>query len=79
MIHWNVDPEIITLFGTLPIRYYGLLIVLGIFLSYRTAKRIYFSENIPAEHLEKLATYLFVGVLLGMRLGHCLFYDFEYY
>jgi len=79
MIHWNVDPEIITLFGTLPIRYYGLLIVLGIFLSYRTAKRIYFSEKIPAEHLEKLATYLFVGVLLGMRLGHCLFYDFEYY
>ncbi len=79
MFHWNVDPEIIQLFGIIPIRYYGLLIALGIWISYRTAKRIYLSENVPTESLEKLATYLFVGIVVGMRLGHCIFYDFEYY
>ncbi len=78
-IEWNVDPEIITLFGTFPIKYYGLLFVTGLILSYKLAQYIYKSEGIPLENLDKLSTYLFIGILVGMRLGHCLFYDFEYF
>ncbi|WP_109302305.1 prolipoprotein diacylglyceryl transferase [Aquimarina sp. AU474] len=78
-IEWNVDPEIITLFGTFPLKYYGLLFVTGLILSYKLAQYIYKSEGIPTENLDKLSTYLFVGVFAGMRLGHCLFYDFEYF
>lgn len=78
-INWNVDPEIFTLFGTFPIKYYGLLFVSGLLLAYEVVKRVYKSENIPVEDLEKLSTYLFIGTLVGARLGHCLFYDFEYF
>ncbi len=78
-LEWNVDPEITTLFGTFPIKYYGILFVSGLLLGYEVVKRIYKSENIPIENLEKLSTYLFIGILAGARLGHCLFYDFTYY
>ena len=78
-LEWNVDPEIIKLFGVFPLKYYGLLFVSGIILAYRAAKHIYSFENIPLERLEKLSTFLMIGILVGMRLGHCLFYDFEYY
>ncbi|GAA4275368.1 prolipoprotein diacylglyceryl transferase [Aquimarina mytili] len=78
-IEWNVDPEIVMLFGTFPIKYYGILFVSGLLLGYEIVKRIYKSENIPVENLEKLSTYLFIGILAGARLGHCLFYDFAYF
>lgn len=78
-INWNVDPEIFTLFGTFPIKYYGLLFVSGLLLAFEVVKRVYKSENIPVEDLEKLSTYLFIGTLVGARVGHCLFYDFAYF
>ncbi|MBQ4819751.1 prolipoprotein diacylglyceryl transferase [Aquimarina sp. MMG016] len=78
-IHWDIDPEIFTLFGTFPIKYYGLFFVIGLLLAYEVVKRIYTSENIPVENLEKLSTYLFIGTLIGARVGHCLFYDFAYF
>ncbi len=78
-LEWNVDPEIIELFGTFPLKYYGILFVAGLLLGYEIVKRIYKSENIAIENLEKLSTYLFIGMLVGARLGHCLFYDFEYF
>ena len=33
-INWNPDPELFNLFGSIPIRYYGLLWVVGIALAY---------------------------------------------
>lgn len=78
-IEWNVHPEILKLFGVFPLKYYGLLFLLGIILAYKVAKHIYITENVSLDKLEKLSTYLMVGILIGMRLGHCLFYDFEYY
>ncbi|MFC5048034.1 prolipoprotein diacylglyceryl transferase [Aquimarina hainanensis] len=78
-IHWNIDPEITTLFGVLPLRYYGILFVAGILLAYQVIKKIYISENIPLKDLDKLATYILLGTLIGARLGHCIFYDFSYF
>lgn len=76
---WNVDPEIFILFDTLPITYYGALFVTGLLLSYEVIKRVYKSEHIPLENLEQLSTYLILGIVIGARLGHCLFYDFAYF
>ncbi|WP_103865059.1 prolipoprotein diacylglyceryl transferase [Aquimarina sp. I32.4] len=76
---WNLDPEITQLFGVFPIKYYGLFFVTGILLAYQIAKHIFSAEKKSLEQLEKLSSYLIVGILVGMRLGHCLFYDFEYY
>lgn len=77
-IHWNLDPEIINIFG-ISIRYYGLLFVSGLILSLYILGWIYKRENIPSEHLEKLSIFGMIGILVGARLGHCLFYEPSYY
>jgi prolipoprotein diacylglyceryl transferase len=77
-INWNADPEIINVLG-ISIRYYGLLFVSGLILCIFILGWIYKRENIPSEHLEKLSIYGMIGILVGARLGHCLFYEPSYY
>jgi prolipoprotein diacylglyceryl transferase len=77
-IYWNVDPEIINVFG-IPIRYYGLLFVGGLILCIYILRWIYRRENIPQELLERLLVYGIIGIVAGARLGHCLFYEPAYY
>ena len=76
--HWNCDPEIINVFG-ISIRYYGLLFVSGLILCIYILSWIFKKENIPSENLDKLSIYGMIGMLAGMRLGHCLFYEPSYY
>lgn len=77
-INWNGDPEIINIFG-ISIRYYGLLFVSGLILCIFILGWIYKRENIPSEHLDKLSIYGMIGILIGARLGHCLFYEPSYF
>jgi len=77
-INWNADPEIINVLG-ISIRYYGLLFVSGLILCIYLLGWIYKRESIPAENLEKLSIYSMIGILVGARLGHCLFYEPTYY
>ncbi|MCG8331158.1 MAG: prolipoprotein diacylglyceryl transferase [Chitinophagales bacterium] len=77
-IHWSPAPEIINILG-LSIRYYGLLFAGGLILSIYILGWIYKRENIPSEHLDKLSIYGMIGILVGARLGHCLFYEPSYY
>jgi phosphatidylglycerol---prolipoprotein diacylglyceryl transferase len=77
-IHWDINPEIFNLFG-ISLRYYGILFVGGLVLCIYILNRIFKSENISAEKLEKLSIYGMIGIILGARLGHCLFYEPAYY
>lgn len=77
-IHWNVDPEIVNLFG-FSLRYYGVLFATGLLLCSMLLKRIFKREQIPLSHLDTLTTYGIMGILVGARLGHCLFYEPSYY
>lgn len=77
-IHWDPDPEIINIFG-FSIRYYGTLFMLGILLCLYILSWIYKREEIPAKNLDTLAKYGILGIILGARLGHCLFYEPDYY
>lgn len=79
IINWNVDPEIFWITDTFPIKYYGLLFMTGILIAFQVEKRIYRKENIPIERLDKLFIYVIIGIVLGARLGHCFFYEPEYY
>jgi len=79
IIEWDINPEIIKVFDVFPIRYYSLLFVLGLIISYYLLKKVYKTQNIDSSELEKLVIYVFTGTILGARLGHCLFYDFSYY
>jgi len=77
-IRWNTDPEIINIFG-ISIRYYGLLFATGLILCIYILGWIFKRENIPAKDLEKLTIYGVIGILVGARLGHCLFYEPSYF
>lgn len=77
-IHWNPNPELFNLFG-ISIRYYGLLWAVGIFLAYMVVHYQYRDKKIKEELFEPLFFYCFFGILIGARLGHCLFYDPDYY
>jgi len=77
-INWNIDPEIFNLFG-ISLRYYGLLFVGGLVLCIYVLKGIFKNENIPPDYLDKLSIYGIIGIFVGARLGHCLFYEPSYY
>lgn len=77
-IHWNPDPTLIDL-GFIALRWYSVLFALGIFLGYLQIKKRFTAEGIPAPTLDKFMIYLIAGIVIGARLGHCLFYDFAYY
>lgn len=77
-IHWNIDPEIFKI-GGISIRYYGILFIGGIFLAVHFLERLFKNEGISQKKLEKLSIYGLVGIVLGARLGHCLFYEPDYY
>ena len=78
-INWNPDPELFKLFGSIPIRYYGLLWVVGIGLAYLVVRQQYRDKKIGDDKFEPLFFYCFFGILIGARLGHCLFYQPDYY
>jgi prolipoprotein diacylglyceryl transferase len=75
---WDASPEMIEV-GGIPVRYYGLLFALGMILGYNIVKFIFNKEKVDIRYLDILLVYIVVGTLVGARLGHCLFYDFDYY
>ena len=77
-IVWNVKPEIFSI-GSLSIRYYGLLFALGFVFGYIIMNYIFKKEGIPQGVLDTLTTYMVIATVVGARLGHCLFYEPEYY
>ncbi len=78
-ITWDFDPVLFTLFGH-PIVWYGLLFALGlIILGPWIEKKMWEHEKLDPNWFESLAVYVFVGTIVGARLGHVLFYDPAYY
>lgn len=77
-INWNPDPELFNLFG-ISIRYYGLLWIIGLAFAYFIVRRQYRDRKIADSLFDPLFFYCFFGILIGARLGHCLFYEPEYY
>lgn len=78
MIHWNVNPNIFEL-GPLRIRWYGLMFLMGFTIGYFIIRRVCQREGKNFERLENLLIYLIAGTAIGARLGHCLFYEPDYY
>ena len=77
-VTWNVDPELFTIFGR-EIRWYGLLWVIGLIVAVYTVQRIFEKEKLPQSWFDSLFIYMMLGIILGARLGHCLFYEPAYY
>ncbi len=77
-ITWNVNPEIFHI-GSLSVRWYGVLFALSFLFGYIIMQKFFKKENLPIELLDKLTFYMFLGTVIGARLGHCLFYEPSYY
>lgn len=75
---WNPDSILCRVLG-LPIRYYSLMWLIGLVAAYLLVKRFYKDRGIKQEVFEPLFMYCFLGILIGARLGHCIFYEPEYY
>ena len=78
IVPWDVNPEIFRI-GSFAIRWYGLLFASGCLFGYIILNKIFQNENIKVESLDRLTIYMAIGVIVGARLGHCLFYEPGYY
>jgi len=77
-IHWNVSPEIFSL-GPLHVRWYGLMFAVGFLFGYSHVEKMFKHENLELKWLESLFIYMIAATIVGARLGHVLFYGWDYY
>ncbi len=82
MIHalnivWNPSQGIDL--GFFVIRFYSLMFVIAFGLGWYIMKNIYERENESIENLDSLFIWSVLATLIGARLGHVFFYDWEYF
>lgn len=84
-IIWDVNPYIFTfpdsfpLLGGRPVAWYGLLWAMVFVVGYYIMRMVYRKEKLSDDLLDKLTINMLVFTIIGARLGHCLFYEPEYY
>lgn len=77
-VNWDVDPILLSI-GNFQIRYYGLLFITGFYLGYYMFRYFFRREEKPLDLLDALLWTLMICTVVGARLGHCLFYQPDYY
>ena len=77
-INWDMNPEIFRI-SNFAVRWYGLLFASGFFFGYLMFLKFFKKEGLSVELLDKLTIYMALGTVIGARLGHCLFYEPDYY
>lgn len=74
----DFSPEMVQ-WGPLAIRWYGVLFASGVILNYLLVKWIFRREGYPVSDLESLFVYLFLGLIIGARLGEVIFYEPDFF
>lgn len=77
-IIWNPDISLFNL-GGFPLRYYSLMWGIGLLAAVLLVRKYFKDMKIDMERFDPLFIYCFLGILIGARLGHCIFYDPGYY
>jgi len=77
-ITWKVNPVIFSI-GDREIRWYALAFLIGFYVGYKIVERMYKRENLNLAWLDPLLYFTVGGTIIGARIGHCLFYDPQYY
>ena len=75
---WHPDITAVHM-GPIAIHWYSLCWLLGLLGAYLIVKKLYKQQSIKDELFDPLFIYCFVGILVGARLGHCLFYQPDYF
>ena len=73
-ITWEVDPAAFTLFGR-EIRWYGIFFATGLGVAMYIVNKIFQHEKNPEKWYDSLVVYMLVGIVVGARLGHVIFYE----
>lgn len=78
IVYWNADPILFSL-GPLSVRWYGLMFAIGFTVGYMIVSRMFRHEGAPESWLGSLLAYVVVATIVGARLGHVFFYEWDYY
>ena len=77
-ITWDASPVIFSI-GPLALRWYGLAFAIGFIIGYNIVAKMFKHEGAPEKWLGILLTYVVVATIIGSRLGHVFFYQWDYY
>jgi prolipoprotein diacylglyceryl transferase len=77
-IYWNPSPDVFS-FGTFAIKWYGLMWGLSLIFSFMIEEYVFKILKRDEEKLTLAIQYTFIFGLLGARLAHIIFYQFDYY
>jgi len=73
---WN-PAKGIDIFGIFTLHYYSMMWIIAFILGFYIMKRVYKREKLSNESLDSLFMYAVIGIMLGARLGHVIFYQPE--
>ena len=76
-ITWAANPEIFS--GFVTIRWYGLMFAIGFLIGYELVAKMFKHEGAPERWLGILLIYVVVATIVGARLGHVFFYEWDMY
>ena len=76
-ITWEADPRLIDSFVT--VRWYGLMFAIGFLIGYKIVERMFRHEGAPERWLGTLLLWVIAGTVIGSRLGHVFFYEWDIY
>ena len=76
-IVWDPASEGINIFGDFKIHYYSLMWMVAFILGWYVMKKIYKNENQSDDKLDSIFIYSVLGIMIGARLGHVIFYQPE--
>ncbi len=76
-ITWTANPNLYD--GFVTVRWYGLMFAIGFLVGYEIVYRIFKHEGAPERWLAPLFFYVVIATVLGARLGHVFFYEWDHY
>lgn len=76
-VTWDVSPLLID--GFIKIRYYSLMFALGFWIGFNIVAKMFKRDGAPESWLSTLLMWTVAGTVIGARLGHVFFYEWDWY
>lgn len=77
-ITWAADPVLFSI-GPFTVRWYGPMFAIGFIAGYEIVARMFRHEGAPERWLGILLLWTIAGTVVGARLGHVFFYEWDVY
>lgn len=77
-ITWTANPVLFQL-GFFAVRWYSLMFLIGFSIGYYIIYKMFKHEGARQEWIDKLLIYVAIATIVGSRLGHVFFYQWDYY